>query len=192
MKITTLLVTLYLCLSGSFVFSVKDESFTFSSNKELETLNTTRKAYGYYNDDSAKMCQLCTKEMAEGKEWKSRKMKKEVKKCYSGGDYHEFHNNNWAVSILPPNNKYEMCYIDIFPPKDPFNTDPVKQEERLYITGDCEKGKTECLSVHHRFKISKQLGVHKYSYQITRQNQSGKVKYHSSTIPSFITLKTFN
>ena len=108
---------------------------------------------------SNNMCQLCTKEM--------------VNSCFSLGDYHDFHVNNWAVSIYTPKNTSEnVCYFDLFPPQGHGNTQKKflqKERERFYLTDSCKEG---CITKNNNFKISKQKPM--FHYYITRHNQSGE------------------
>jgi hypothetical protein len=76
------------------------------------------------------------------------------------------------VSILPAKDTSEPCYIDIHAPKSAFSEEETTIEDRLYITPDCQNG---CHSMNNRFKIAKQNFI-KYSYEVTRKNESGKLK----------------
>ena len=168
--IKLILVTWYLFSGGSYVSSAIDLSLTNASTK----LRRTTSNYVYNgNGSDVKMCRLCTREMADEEEWKRNDMSKDIKQgCFARGLFHEFWRNHWPVSILPSKNRSEACYIDIYAPKSAFSEEEKKAEDRLYITPDCQNG---CHSMHNRFKISKQRFI-KYSYGVTRKNESGKVK----------------
>ena len=152
------------CLSLGFSFF----SCVFGSDSIVSAHNPSNSyddatAIGHHksSNESINMCELCDR---------NKEKFKNMKKCYHGGDYIDFHYHFWVVSIVTPKSPSEECYFDIFPPKARFDNGSVNNMvERLYVTRNCSGG---CRSVYNRFNLQNQY-QNIYSYEIHQQNDAG-------------------